>query len=74
MGMLSMASSSEKMPTTKACSASSSLMNSRASSSIKRPRMTAVCPMAGLVVPNLEAVSNKAAQRNSFFKPMIITA
>ncbi len=52
----------------------SSLMNSRASNSIKRPRITAVWPTIGLVLPYLEAVSSSAAQRKSFFKPMIITA
>ena len=73
-GRSSMLPSSEKMPTTKAWSESSSLSDSWASSSISRPRITAVWPMAGGGPPLRDAVSSMAAQRNSFLRPMSITA
>ena len=62
------------MPTTKAWSASSGGRVSSASSSIRRPRTTAVWPTEEGVPLLREAVSSSAAQRNSFFRPMSITA
>ena len=74
MGWPSITSSSENTPTTKALSHSSGESSSAVSSSIRRPRTTAVWPTAGGVPPAREVVSSSAAQRNSFFNPMSITA
>ena len=74
MGMDSITSSNEKMPTTKAWSASSGGMLSSASNSINRPRTTAVWPTEDGAAPVRAAVSSRAAQRNSFFSPSSITA
>ena len=74
MGWPSITSSSENTPTTKALSHSSGESSSAVSNSIRRPRTTAVWPTAGGVPPAREVVKSRAAQRNSFLRPRIITA
>ena len=72
--MPSMVSSKEKTPTTKALSHSSGGSSSAASNSIKRPRTTAILATAEGTPAARDVVISSAAQRNSFFNPIIMMA